>query len=142
MNPTPTRDEPVSSYFRHRALVVDDHPFMRAIVRNVLRDIGFGDVRSAADGAEALDMLARSDFRFDIVVCDIDMEPMNGLEFLSHLRSHMIEALRDIPVVLLTSHAEKAKVVEARKAGTDAYLLKPVSRANLQSRVEFVLSQD
>jgi two-component system chemotaxis response regulator CheY len=76
-----------------------------------------------------------------VIVCDIDMEPMNGLDFLAELRSHNLEALRVTPVIMLTSHAEPAKVLKAKNIGTDAYLLKPVSRASLEARVQFLLAR-
>jgi two-component system chemotaxis response regulator CheY len=128
-------------YSRRNALVVDDHPFMREIVRNILRDIGFGTVVSAPDGRAALGVLGSGDNQFDLIVCDVDMEPMNGLEFLGELRLHDVEKVRTLPVILLTAHSDKLTVVGAMEAGTDAYLLKPVSRASLKSRVDFVLSR-
>lgn len=131
-----------SDYARCSALVIDDHPFMREIVRNLLRDIGFGTVLSAVDGTAALNVLRDDERPFDLIICDIDMEPMNGIEFLSELRLHDLRRLRTIPVVLLTSHADKMTIIGAMEAGTDAYLLKPVSRANLKARVDFVLSRE
>jgi two-component system, chemotaxis family, chemotaxis protein CheY len=128
-------------YTRRAALVVDDHPFMREIVRNIMRDIGFGTVISAPDGTAALDTLRSGEYRFDLIICDVDMEPMNGLDFLAELRLNDIDALRAIPVILLTAHSDKMTVVGAMEAGTDAYLLKPVSRASLKARVDFVLSR-
>lgn len=128
-------------YSRRIALVVDDHPFMREIVRNILRDIGFGTVISAPDGTAALHTLRDSEYKFDVIICDVDMEPMNGLDFLAELRLSDLDALRAIPVILLTAHSDKMTVVGAMEAGTDAYLLKPVSRASLKARVDFVLSR-
>jgi two-component system chemotaxis response regulator CheY len=128
-------------YSRLVALVVDDHPFMREIVRNILRDIGFGTVVSAPDGTAALDTLRDSEYTFDLIICDVDMEPMNGLDFLAELRLSDRDALRAIPVILLTAHSDKMTVVGAMEAGTDAYLLKPVSRASLKARVDFVLAR-
>ena len=130
-----------SQYAKRSVLVIDDHPFMREIVRNILRDIGFGKVATAIDGEAALHFLTGGDYNLDLIVCDIDMEPMNGLDFLAELRSHKSELLRLVPVIMLTSHAEPAKVLEAKHVGTDAYLLKPVSRASLEARVEFLLSK-
>ena len=128
-------------YSRRAALVIDDHPFMREIVRNILRDIGFGTVLSAPDGTAALSTLRAGEYHFDLIICDVDMEPMNGLDFLGELRLSDADALRAIPVILLTAHADKMTVVGAMQAGTDAYLLKPVSRAALKARVDFVLSR-
>jgi two-component system chemotaxis response regulator CheY len=130
-----------SQYAKRSVLVIDDHPFMREIVRNILRDIGFGRIATATDGAEALRLLGDGDGAVDVIVCDIDMEPMNGLDFLAELRCHKIEALRVTPVIMLTSHAEPAKVLEAKNGGTDGYLLKPVSRASLEARVQFILAK-
>lgn len=129
-----------NDYSRCSALVVDDHPFMREIVRNILRDIGFATIVSAPDGRAALDLLG-GDQQFDVIVCDVDMEPMNGLEFLGELRLHDVELVRTLPVILLTAHSDELTVAGAREAGTDAYLLKPVSRASLKARVDFVLSR-
>jgi two-component system chemotaxis response regulator CheY len=128
-----------TQYAKRSALVIDDHPFMREIVRSILRDIGFGRITTATDGAEALCLFADGDYTVDVIVCDIDMEPMNGLDFLAELRSHKLQTLRVVPVIMLTSHGESTKVREAKHIGTDAYLLKPVSRASLESRMEFLL---
>jgi len=126
---------------RHTALVIDDHAFMREIVRQILRDVGFSEIFVAADGTAALELLAGFAEMVDLIVCDVDMEPMNGLDFLARLRSHRLLHLRSLPVVMLTAHSDQMTVLEAKATGTDAYLLKPVSRGNLQERVRFVLER-
>jgi two-component system, chemotaxis family, chemotaxis protein CheY len=120
-------------------LVIDDHPFMRELVKGLLHDIGFRRIQTASDGAAALSLLAGDMGTVDVIICDVDMEPMNGLDFLNHLRNHDLELLRMIPVIMLTSHGDRTTVLEAKSSGSDAYLLKPVSRTSLEERIKFVL---
>ena len=92
-----------------RFLIVDDFSTMRRIVRNLLKEIGFGNAEEAEDGAVALNMLKAS--KFDFVVSDINMPNMNGFELLRNIRAD--DALKTVPVLMVTAEAKKEDIVLA-----------------------------
>ncbi len=108
----------------NRILIVDDEKFMRTTIKVVLRAVGRFTSEEAADGAAALDKLA--EFRPDLVLCDVGMTPMGGLEFVEKLRSQT-DPLHATPVIMLTADASESTIVNAARLQISGYLLKPVS---------------
>ncbi len=117
-----------------RILVVDDNPQMRTILRSMLRAFGVLDVSVAIEGGDALLKIEASPF--DLVICDWLMSPMDGLAFVRAVRGNAAASLRKLPILMLTAQAEKQNVIDARKAGVDGYLVKPVSAAQLWARLQ------
>jgi two-component system chemotaxis response regulator CheY len=120
-------------------LVVDDESFVRTMVKQMLRALGVTAIREADEGAAALKEIAL--FPPDLVICDLNMEPIDGLVFVQMLRSHSDHRLRDIPVIILSGKNDLGSVREATSKGINAYLVKPVSLQNLKARLDSVLSQ-
>ena len=120
-------------FSRLRILIVDDSMFMRRIVGEILGAFGVNWTEGAADGAAALEKLHR--FGPDVVICDWDMQPMSGLEFLRRLRDPVASLKPYIPVVMLTGYSAKARVVQARDFGTTEFLTKPVTARALYARL-------
>lgn len=120
------------------ALVVEDDEIQRKITVQALKVLGFGSVRGAEDGETGL--RACMDRLPDVIVCDIEMAPMDGLAFLRALRRTRMLKVREIPVVFLTSHNESETVREAVKAGVDAFIVKPPTLKSLKSRIDAVLA--
>lgn len=120
-------------YRKFRVLVVEDQPFIRQIVKGILRNLGFGEIREAADGTTALSSVQMNPP--DIIVCDIQMEPMGGLEFLSILRGSRSARLKRVPFIFLTALGDETVVREAVGEGVDGYILKPVSQKALEARI-------
>lgn len=118
-----------------RALVVDDEKFMRQLVARVLSEMAITDVTMADDGQAAIEAVVGSDGAFDLVICDLAMPVMGGLEFIAALRALDDPVKRDIPVIILTGHPLREHVVAAAKLGISGFLVKPVSRGMLESRV-------
>lgn len=114
-----------------RVLVVDDEPTVREVVGDYLRRDGFV-VHEAADGAEAL--AAVTGFRPDLVVLDLMLPAVPGLDVLRELRSGS-----SIPVILLTARAEESDRVVGLELGADDYVVKPFSPRELAARVRSVL---
>ncbi|MFN2168155.1 MAG: response regulator transcription factor [Anaerolineae bacterium] len=112
-------------------LVVDDEPSIREVVSLYLKRSGY-QVRTAADGQEALDMLAREDF--DLVVLDLMMPKVDGLEITRQLRTD-----RDTPIIMLTARSEEIDRILGLELGADDYVTKPFSPQELVSRVRAVL---
>jgi CheY-like chemotaxis protein len=86
-----------------RALVIDDQRTMREIVRRLLSQIGLHDVDDAEDGAQALEKLhIPTADKPDVIICDLYMEKMDGMDFCNHLRRDKNDDIRHIPVIILT----------------------------------------
>jgi len=120
-----------------RFLIVDDFSTMRRIVRNLLKEIGFNNAEEAEDGQVALNMLKAA--KFDFVVSDINMPNMNGFELLKHIRSD--DALKGIPVLMVTAEAKKEDIVAAAQGGASGYIVKPFTKATLEEKVQKILQK-
>jgi two-component system chemotaxis response regulator CheY len=120
-----------------RILAIDDNDFMRETVVAMLRDIGFRDVAQARDGHDALSQLERVDP--GLIICDVAMQPMDGLAFVEALRHQPWPRAKDVPVIFLTVHTEAPIVKRAVKLGVEAYVVKPVQKKQLEARVITVL---
>ncbi len=119
-----------------RILVVDDNPQMRTIVGTVLSAAGVGQVYHAADGRQGL--LALTSYEPDICFVDYEMPVMNGLDFISNVRS-MHGPLRMIPLIMLTGHSDELRLRAARDRGVTEFLAKPVAARTILSRLEVVI---
>ncbi len=128
---------PNPSYKDIKVLVIDDQPFIRNVVTQLLRQIGFSEISHAEDGATGLKAVER--FHPDLVVCDIEMEPVDGIGFLQGLRERPDSQHAAIPVIFLTRHAEADLVKRAKALGVNAFVLKPPNLKSLKERVDFVL---
>jgi CheY-like chemotaxis protein len=120
-----------------RVLVVDDNPFMRTLVRNMLSSIGVKTIFEAGDGIAALDMI-RSMFP-DVVVLDWEMPLLNGPELVRIVRSPGAFPMPDIPIIMLTAHGDRWRVTESVKIGVNEFLCKPVSAKALFDRLISIL---
>jgi len=121
-----------------RALIVDDSSVMRKIVERSLRQAGIniGQILEAGNGAEALSVL--KDSKVDIILCDINMPVMDGLEFVRQLSG--VENAKDIPVVMITTEGSEGHVVQALSAGARGYIRKPFTPDQVKEHVIPVLA--
>ena len=122
-----------------RVLVVDDEPFMRATIKQMLRHIRVTAVEEAGDGQSALDSIAV--FKPDLILCDIGMKPMGGLEFVRRLREHPDASRRETSVVMLTVTGDEKVVKEAARLRISGYMVKPISTVQLGARLQSALAQ-
>lgn len=120
-----------------RFLVVDDFSTMRRIVRNLLKESGFTEADEAEDGVAALQKLRAS--KFDFVVSDINMPNMNGFQLLAEIKKD--DALKHIPVLMVTAEARKEDIVMAAQQGAAGYIVKPFTKATLEDKVIFILKK-
>lgn len=120
-----------------RILVVEDHASTRQIIGTLyLRDYGFPNVDTAADGYEAWQKLEGAlvmRLPFHLVVSDWTMPRVDGLALLARLRAHA--DTKDLPFVLLTCHADRDDVLEAARAGVRHYVTKPFAPEALVSKI-------
>ena len=119
-------------------LVVDDFPTMRRIVRSLLKELGFSSIEEAEDGNEALDKL-RADGGFDLIVSDWNMPNLDGLEMLKQIRAD--DALKAIPVLMVTAEAKKENIIAAAKAGASGYVVKPFTAATLEEKLNKIFDK-
>ena len=118
-------------------LVVDDFPTMRRIVRSLLKELGFTNVEEAEDGQEALGKLKGGDFEF--VVSDWNMPNLDGLEMLKQIRAD--EAMKALPVLMVTAKAKKENIVAAAQAGANGYIVKPFTAATLEEKLNKIFEK-
>jgi DNA-binding NarL/FixJ family response regulator len=121
-----------------KILIVDDEPFVRRTIKAVLRAIDRFDVAEAGDGDVALDLVAT--FKPDLVLCDIAMPRMGGLQFVSQLRANQDEALRRTLVVILTGRADKPTVLDAARLQVSGFMVKPVSPKLLGAHLQTIFA--
>lgn len=116
-----------------RALIVDDSSVMRKIVERSLRQAGLelGQVLEAGNGAEALAVLQAS--AVDLILCDINMPVMNGLEFIKQLSA--LENAKGVPVIMITTEGNEAHVVQALSCGARGYIRKPFTTDQVKNQV-------
>jgi len=120
-----------------RALIVDDSSVMRKIIERSLRQAGLDltSVIEAGNGAEALGLL--DTHTVDLILSDINMPVMDGLELVRNLQS--IERLRGIPVVMITTEGSETNVVQALSFGAKGYIRKPFTPDQVKEHVLPVL---
>lgn len=113
-----------------KVLVVDDSGTMRKIVIRALNASGFSDTVEASDGAEALNIFQSS--QIGLVMTDWNMPNKSGLELTREIRALGSK----VPIVMITTEAEKTRVVEAIQAGISDYLTKPFTQDALQAKLD------
>ena len=116
-----------------RALIVDDSSVMRKIVERTLRQAGLAQlvVLEAGSGTEALDLLRAAPV--DLILTDINMPSMDGLEFLRQLRAQKLAP--GAPVVMITTESSEEHVKQAIQAGAQGYIRKPFTAEQVKERV-------
>jgi len=114
-------------------LIVDDSAAIRKILLRVLAqtDLEIGDVFEAGDGAEALTMLEAK--KVGMVLCDINMPNMDGLQFLTCVRSR--PEWGGIPIIMITTEGSQAKVMEAVQLGAQGYVRKPFTAEQIKEKI-------
>ena len=118
-------------------LIVDDFSTMRRIVRSLLKEMGHNTAEEAEDGAVALSKLQNG--RYDFVITDINMPNMTGFDLLDAIRGD--EALKHLPVLMVTAEARKEDIVRAAQNGASGYIVKPFTKAVLEDKLNKILKK-
>ncbi|TWU14001.1 hypothetical protein CA54_28430 [Symmachiella macrocystis] len=115
-----------------KLLLADDSGTMRTIQKRCLLKLGLAetDITEAEDGQQALSQFEAANF--DVVLSDWNMPNMDGLTFLQKVR----ETNKDVPFIMITTEAERARVVTAIQAGVTDYLVKPFTPDDLRAKLE------
>ncbi len=127
-----------------KILVIDDMGTMRKIIKKMLSQIGFTNIREAGDGTEAWPMLTESAGEhdpFEFVISDWNMPGMTGIELLKKVRETSDnEELKAIPFLMVTAEAEQGNVVKAVQAGVSNYIVKPFSAQTLKEKINKIFN--
>src|SRR5262245_35684117 len=121
-----------------KVLVVDDEQHMRKVVRTMLLAMGVTTIYEATDGQAGLDAICRH--QPDLVIVDWEMPVIDGSAFVRMVRSPNEFPFPDVPIIMLSGHGDRWRVVEAAKLGAHEYLLKPVSTKALHERIASILT--
>ncbi|HEX4533742.1 MAG TPA: response regulator [Rhizomicrobium sp.] len=122
-----------------KALVVEDNPQLRALLRSLLHALGIKQVYEAADGTSGFAELREK--RPDFVLTDLSMEPMNGLDFTRMVRTAEGSPNPYVPIVMVTGHTERHRVEAARDSGVTEFLAKPITTQNLFLRITEIVDR-
>lgn len=118
-------------------LIIDDSRYARSFIKSALFSFGVRNVVEAGDGPAGV--LILRDQKVDLVLVDHDMDPMDGVDFTRIIRAGEEVTCVDVPIVMISGMAEMEKVIEARNAGVNEFLVKPVSADSLFRRVRNAL---
>jgi two-component system, chemotaxis family, chemotaxis protein CheY len=135
--------QPVSSQYSRqlaalKVLIVDDESTMRKVTRSLLQAINVKNVHEATDGSSGLEAICR--LAPDVVILDWSMPKLSGPDFVRQVRAPGIFAFPDVPIIMLTGHGERSRVIEAVRLGVNEFLLKPVSSMALLARLVSILA--
>jgi CheY-like chemotaxis protein len=120
-----------------KILTVDDNHHMRLLLTEILRAIGVREVYEAANGAEALQLLRNNPI--DIVMTDLAMQPLDGIDLVRRLRNANESPNPMVPVIMITGHSTLRRVAEARDVGVTEFLSKPVTARGVIERINRVV---
>jgi two-component system chemotaxis response regulator CheY len=116
-----------------KVLLVDDNHHMRVLLTEILRAIGVRHVFEATDGAEALQLMRAHPI--DIIMSDLAMQPLDGIDFVRLLRNSPDSPNPMAPVIMITGHSTIKRVAEARDVGVNEFLSKPVTAKGVLERI-------
>jgi len=108
-----------------RILVADDNNYARVLLIEILRALGVQHIHEAADGAESLQVMR--DNPVDVVFTDLTMAPLDGIDFTRLLRNSPESPNKLAPVIMVTGHSTVARIREARDAGVNEFIVKPLN---------------
>jgi CheY-like chemotaxis protein len=124
---------PGSALERLSVLIVEDNQHMRSLLRSLLNSIGIREIHEAGHGSAALAVL--HDKKCDLVLSDLAMKPMDGIDFTREIRQSPKSANPFLPVIMVTGHTEKHRVEAARDVGVTEFLAKPITAQSLYARI-------
>ena len=119
-------------------LVVDDNAHMRVIMIQILKALGLRNIIEADDGSRA--QMAVMNHDIDLIFTDLLMQPIDGLAFIHWLRNAQTSPNPYVPVIMLTGHATKSRLEEARQVGVTEFLAKPLTARGVLHRINEVIN--
>ena len=128
----------MASLERVKVMIIDDSIHMIHIVKSLLRGFGCKLMVEAKDAGEAFDRL-KSD-QVDLIICDYQMEVLDGIDFVRLVRNSSDSTHRYVPIIMLTAHSDRSRVVAARDAGVTEFCCKPVTAIELYRKIMAVVN--
>ncbi len=126
-----------------RVLVVDDQKIIQDMLVSLLLKLGFDAVDTANDGSQALQALDKN--RYDLILCDIMMKDINGIEFVRTLRQsanlRFDASKSSTPVMLISGSSDPSHIRAAKEVGVQGYILKPFNPAEIKKRLHKLFSR-
>ena len=122
-----------------RVLIVEDNQHMRVLLRTLLNSVGIREIHEAGHGAAALEVLR--DKKCDLVLSDLAMTPIDGIDFTREVRHSERSVNPFMPIIMITGHTEKHRVEEARDAGVTEFLAKPITAQSLFARIAEIVER-
>src|SRR5271155_3452624 len=116
-----------------RVLIVEDKQHMRSLLRALLNALSVREIQEASNGAGALELLRHN--RFELILTDMTMEVMDGLEFTRQVRAMDRMKNPSIPIIMISGYTERHRVEAARDAGVSEFLVKPITLQHLTGRI-------
>ena len=120
-----------------RVLVVDDNEHLRDLLVGMLKGIAIEQIREASNGLDALRLLKH--WTADLAFVDLQMQPMDGIELTRTVRAAPDSPNPYLPILLLTGHSQLGRVTEARDAGVNEVLVKPLNSKTMVERLKWVI---
>lgn len=122
---------------RLNVLIVEDNRHTRTMLSQILRAVGIVHIFETADGAEALKMMRAHEI--DVVLTDLAMEPVDGVEFVRQLRNSPDSPNQMTPVIMITGHSTMRRIREARDAGVNEFIVKPLTARAVIERLHMIV---
>lgn len=122
-----------------KAIIVDDNVHMRMLLRSLLNSAGIKDISEAGNGAAAITLMRER--KCDLVLSDMAMSPMDGIDFTRDIRNSEQSPNPFVPIIMITGHTEKNRVEAARDAGVTEFLAKPITAQNLFARIAEIVER-
>jgi two-component system chemotaxis response regulator CheY len=121
-----------------KVLIIDDQPEVRSLIRDVLAEAGASRTFEATNGKEAMQFIDADFEIINFIICDWNMPSMNGLDFLRQIRS----VFPNIPFIMVTGKSDKNSVIEAKVAGVSAFIRKPFSPEQLETKLKMLVMHE
>ncbi|HSZ12118.1 MAG TPA: response regulator [Rhizomicrobium sp.] len=128
-----------ASFHHLKALVVEDNIHMRTLLRSLLNALGIKAVFESPDGTGAFNEIRER--RPDFVLSDLSMKPMDGIEFTRRVRNDTDSPNPYVPIIMVTGHTERHRIVTARDAGVTEVLAKPITAQSLYARIAEIIER-
>lgn len=126
-----------------RIMIIDDQDSMRSIIRQLLWQVGIDDVIEARDGGTALELLTKPTFKMpDVIICDLYMKGVDGLDFCNRLRRGKDIPDTQIPILMLTGETDDFVLDVVRQVGAAEIIHKPVSAEKLFRRIQDIIGYE
>jgi CheY-like chemotaxis protein len=120
-----------------KILLVDDNHHMRVLLTEILKAIGVKHIFEASDGAQGLQLMRAHEI--DIIMTDLSMQPLDGIDFTRLIRRSKDSPNQMCPIIMITGHSTLQRVQEARNAGVNEFLAKPLAAKGVIDRIHQVI---